>query len=267
VVIFFEQGRLGNQLFQYAFLRTNFKDHVIVFIGDFQVKDFFDVSDSKIFCYRMPRVVRGIIRGFFRFCQFLFPSIFQYHNENDELPRSRFVLSSGFFQNCNFDKSIFNEKIKLKYDLLNKSKSSTAFVHIRTGDYKFFPSKNLPAIISNQGYVNLLEKFPNSVNIEWLIFVDKKERSNYKFEKFIVCYTYGDPVVDFYKMVGCRYGGVLSSSSYSWWVSYFSNIAHTNQAYFVAPLYWLNHRSNYWIPENIETNWINYELSGDKKIT
>jgi hypothetical protein len=62
--------------------------------------------------------------------------------------------------------------------------------------------------------------------------------------------------VEFALMTLCN-GGVLSASSFSWWGAYFAR-RDSKAAVFMAPLYWLGHRTGAWEPKGIETDWLTY---------
>jgi len=66
------------------------------------------------------------------------------------------------------------------------------------------------------------------------------------------------PEIDLSIMSLCSYG-ILSPSSFAWWGAFFAKIHNKKCNYFLAPKYWIGHRSKKWIPKkNLLSKWIIY---------
>lgn len=48
MILFFENGRLGNQLFQYCGLRHYFPEHKLVFLSSEDLQGYFDSIDAQL---------------------------------------------------------------------------------------------------------------------------------------------------------------------------------------------------------------------------
>ena len=64
--------------------------------------------------------------------------------------------------------------------------------------------------------------------------------------------------VDFAIMSFCK-GGILSASTFSWWGAFYSKMFNQDNLLYVAPRYWIGHRSKKWHPEGIQTDWLTYQ--------
>ena len=60
------------------------------------------------------------------------------------------------------------------------------------------------------------------------------------------------------RMPLCYGGGILSPSTFAWWAAFLCQRDFSNPAY-IAPRYWIGHRSAKWYPPGIQTDWIQYD--------
>ena len=65
------------------------------------------------------------------------------------------------------------------------------------------------------------------------------------------------PETDLSIMSLCSYG-ILSASSFAWWGAFYAKIYNKKRNYFIAPKYWIGHRSKKWLPKNFFSKWITY---------
>jgi len=163
MLFFFADGRLGNQIFQYAFLKTIAKKDETLMIYDFDsIIDVFDVPRRKTFIIKKRRYLRVILKLIARPFLILLSKIrlislirqdvdysngFKYGcdtytKKEGILPFS--FIDTGFFQSENFfDDNVINDTmIKSKHlrkanNLLENipSNKHKVFVHVRRVDY------------------------------------------------------------------------------------------------------------------------------------
>ena len=282
----FESGRLGNQIFQYVAMRiASPTGKIVVFgmselqqlflcpniIGFFSQKKSNKINELCIFLFWNVLRVLSRIR--------LIGVIFErreLHNSGVHvrvrvgiLPRV-FWVRTGYWQyqgvvdqGAAYIPSLrpqFEEQATRTIAELGIEQNNLYFLHIRRGDYLFWPQKEHPAVLPLWWYKIQMDRI-QSVNPSafFLVFSDDtpyvedfftdKERG-----KIIT----GDIFSDFSLMTKCQGGGILSASTYAWWAAYISRCSNPN-AYFIAPLYWAGHRVGKWFPDGIETDWIDYQ--------
>lgn len=185
------------------------------------------------------------------------------------LLKNQIYFKAGYYQSedmvdAGIAKNItLNQKNKETADQFFNSipsdKENRFFVHVRRGDYVNWPSRESPAVLPLDWYRtqmnHIRSKNPNAL---FIVVSDDKPYVDEFFsnEKDVVIFC-DDFMNDFAVMTKCLGGGILSASSFSWWVSYF--IRHENvDATFVAPTFWAGHRLGSWYPEQIQTTWIDY---------
>lgn len=282
MIIFFENGRVGNQLFQYCALRKLQKNGALYLVGMKSLKSMFDSVDSagatsleKIFERLISlmgiKVVGGGLAKRLRLIGFI--------KAQSGLPEPKIVLKKGLFRNVFFcDTSFFQSeesvgesiagKLQLKPQLLMqatnvfmtfpKDRTETFFVHIRRGDYICWPSKDAPAVLPSKWYLKQMDQ----IRSEYVrpFFVVVSDDGPYVDEMFAsyddVYISHESEEVDFALMSLCDGGGILSASSFSWWAAYFAR--RNGARHFIAPQYWAGHRQGDWVPINIKTSWLTY---------
>ena len=213
------------------------KLRIISFLYEIFYKDNEYIIEEKYGCFRNISLVS-------------FNSHFQIANYLDRLilPISKIKYKNKINQITNLNK-----------ELLSVNWEETCFVHIRRGDYINFPDKNSPAIL----------------NLSWYLQVMKIMEKKHNIKNFIVCSDdifYVKDTLGFYKknlifhtnvleelcvMSKCKHG-ILSASSLSWCAAKISKDNYKSNQLFIAPKYWIGHRTKKWIPLNFKFNWIKY---------
>jgi hypothetical protein len=137
-------------------------------------------------------------------------------------------------------------------------RTRTAFVHIRAGDYRYWPSVDAPAILSAEWYrlqVSRLRQFDSKLAV-----IGVGDDSDYVQEvmsgiphAFTVQESYS---TEFALMSLCS-SGVLSASSFAYWAAVFARREFPDGV-FIAPRFWAGHAMNNWYPPNIETASLTY---------
>ena len=266
MIIFFSDGRLGNQLFQYSFLKSTQKDNekivVFGFIDLIEVLEIYDVVNINI----NNRLFRAIL---FRICKpilyFLADlKIISSIEINREVILNKYVRESatynlthgifsivtfvkqGFFQSeLFFDVNIANTlKIKDKYFTCAIKQlshipvcSHKIFIHFRRTDYNDYTVYGKSVLLPMSYYKNQIEWFTQNRDNCFFIFISDDTKSlsiefNYIKNKIVSSENhYG---TDLAIMALCD-SAILSPSSFGWWGSYMMK----KRDIVFAPKYWL----------------------------
>jgi len=257
MILYFAQGKLGNQIFQYAFLTTIAKpnERIIVFLMD-DLFDIFEVYNRNLKNIKIGnnKYIRFLLsmsfnKCFSKFFRILanFKIVTYIEQKNLELEIKKGVLplkvvNNDYFQSEIFFDKIVLEKIKIKEEYIEEAKKildklppdyQRVFVHIRRGDYVGL--YNLP----KKYYLKAINELKNEVKKPFYIFLsDDPDYVEDCFEdiqpKFVSRNKMG---VDFALMTLCEYG-ICSNSTFSWWGAYL--MRHRKKVIF--PKYWMGWR-------------------------
>lgn len=283
ILIIVEDGRLGNQFFQYFAIKNLYNNHIIIFFGFSSLLNLFPDLDGIFIFHRKDKINNLALKIVSKLKNILINcKIFSIAEERYTTKDSYIRIYKGAFKKIIIVKSAYFQSIKylnltmvnhlLRSDIVNLAKDinleskSNIFLHIRRGDYNIWPSKEYPAICPLHWYIKAVKKmsilYPDS---RFLIFTDDLEYAqkslpllkNIAPNSFEI--IHGDESSDFLRMIECV-AGVLSPSSFSWWASYFSNEKNSNSdAIFIAPKFWAGHSQKSWFPcEEIKAPWIQY---------
>ncbi|NUU95812.1 hypothetical protein XO10_05895 [Marinitoga sp. 1135] len=274
MIIFFESGKLGNQIFQYTFLKTIQKNNEkIILFGFEELFNVFEINDNRIIKFSIKskwrrRMVYKVIKPFIE----LFSNVnlinsiqveyekvlHNYRRESTKynmkkgLIKKITLVKTGYFQSeIFFDKNLLC-KLKIKEDLIKRAnqflkpieKKYKVFVHIRRGDYKNLKVYGKSALLPMNYFHQQIKWFlENKKNVYFIFLSDEpsfiEEEFNYLDNKIISNNSYE---VDFAIMTLCN-GAILSPSSFGWWGSYLMK----DRDVVFAPKYWLgfNSKINY----------------------
>jgi len=283
MIIMFENGRLGNQLFQYCVLRKFGADKHLFLLGMKSLKSTF----VGINCAGETRwgklVERGLIRLGPRWLDALsrkFGVIGWISEDRTDkstkiqvqkgLVSSVYYATESYWQCEGLVEDSVAEGIQLRPEIqtqasnvmmrLSCDKRKIFFVHVRRGDYASWPTKEAPGILPLKWYLKQMDVI--RARFDAPVFVVVSDDRYYAEEMFgsysdvHVCHE--NEKVDFATMSMCYGGGILSASSFAWWAAYFSRQVNKD-AFFIAPMYWGGHRLKSWYPnEAIKTSWITY---------
>jgi len=273
--IFIESGRLGNQIFQLNYLINFAKEEYIILIGFDDYKNLFHTKKNILFinnnsylckyCKKNRIKIDSIFKKLriFKFGEELnnFGIIFQ----SGFINRIKYIAQSFFQCERYFTNNIFN----FKDNYLNKAnlffrnfenKQNIYFVHIRRGDYLTYPNTESPAFIPLSWFELNMKKLKNiNSEILFLIFSDDINyiKNNLLNQQDCIFIENKDALLDFTIMSNCN-GGILSASSYSWSASYLI-YCKNKYAKFIAPKFWIGHRTKKWHPEFIQSTFLEYE--------
>lgn len=280
MILFREYGRLGNQIFQYAALRTLCKDNEkLILLGFEDFQSVFSGVNARLVNRNSPRFEKSLYYRFYNRLDILsrahiIARIKEYDmpGEQPEIIYSsalfdgiKFVDTSFFQYESAFDKQVIS-KLTIKEDLLVFAKDflntvypcTPVFVHIRRGDYLSWPTAQNPAILPASYYHSCLNTIKSLIAKPFFIFLSDdpyyvKDIFPDLEDSFISKFSSSQ---DFVIMTQCQ-AGILSASSFSWWAAYFASLQYSNST-FLAPKYWAGHRSRKWYPPLIQSSFLTY---------
>lgn len=282
MLIKFENGRLGNQIFQYLALKSYAPKDKIVLIGMEPLNHMFEGIEADFILPQNSRIVKAFTARLSKVAVFLSSSIPLASTLEEILsPQSNklfckqnllkniVICVDGFFQNEQLYNKDELQKVSLKKKLIVKAQdylksiSSTEktpiFVHVRRGDYLVWPSKEAPAVLPLSWYYTQMDIIRSKVdNPLFIVMTDDQTYANEYFSNISdVHISKETEQVDFAIMSICDHG-ILSASSFSFWAAYFAK-RKNNTGRFIAPLFWAGHQTNRWYPYFIKTDWLEYE--------
>lgn len=278
MLIFIADGRLGNQLFQYAFLKTvaNPNEKILTFnmemlteVFDIHDENFKNIKLNKYFLFFLKKVIKPLVQVILVKPRLI--GLIKQEIGKDGLPLPSYVkldgifpiqlVESDFYQSeYLFNKEDLNFKIKKEYlikaqEFLGQLPPSAekVFVHVRRGDYLqeyFLGSKgiNLP----KDYYLTAINSFKKELKNPFFVFLsDDPEFVECCFKdienKIISKNDYG---TDLAIMTQCEYG-IMSNSTFSWWGAYLME----NRKKVFCPKYWYGWKSKLEFPRGIIPVW------------
>lgn len=267
-------GRMGNQMFQYAFGYTIAKQRRnLLFIDDFHGYynlGYFRCSYNKVGFF-LTKVKRRLFTYFYAN-----PSqLIQIGHEPIETIVTQILLSNyfdGYFQSEQFFlpykkrvKKLFKIKNQYRKEFVRKysdifERNKTIVVHIRLTDYLQFDVGNKHGGVNPslpfEYFDKVLENF--NLNEYKVIFISddiNAVKTYFKREDFL--YESNPEIIDMQLLMNADVL-CLSNSSFSWWGAYLN--AKSNKQVFV-PKYWLGFKTKTEYPTGIICdNWIQIEI-------
>lgn len=256
------KGGLGNQMFQYSFLKYLEKGSIVLADLSNYIRlkfhDGFELDKvlSKNELSHLSTITNSKKKSFYvRVISKFIPTKYTLALKNSyfEDPTSAFIENifkvdnvyfSGFWRNKEYverisAKSIFsfpNEQILLKK--LTIPGPNSCFIHIRRGDYLL--DENLGNICDLSYYMKCVEQIKERVHIDtFFIFSDDIPWCKKELKLKNCIYVSGNPsYVDLMLMSNCRHA-IISNSTFSWWGAYLRK----NPGLTFCPKVW--NRSNY----------------------
>ena len=261
-------GRMGNQLFQYAFAYLQAKKHKTLFLIEIQKNKFYLDCFTLIFPYNLLSNNK-----FLRLYGWLVRKI-KMKNHQDFLDlKSKLVLPedvnqttfNGYFQDANLMESnkksllrlftikkSFQKVFQEKYGLLF-SKNRTLVISMRLGqDYKDFTLpdlNNAKVFLPNAWYTTILSKIEKEYDSVLIISDEIEEAKLILGEKSNYIFINEPPETQFQMMMNAD-GCIIGNSSYSWWGG-FLNPKKDKKIY--APNNWAGYNANQEYPVGIMT--------------
>ena len=262
------QGRLANQLFQYAFAYSISKKNRSIYYFDINL--YYGFRLYKYFRLRKFEIISQFFKSiFYRIkSKHNFVTVKEYSDTpslsiNQNIGKD--IVWDGHFQSIKYFKD-FETKIKKlfrvkrkfvkvfndKYACLFKNNTVTV-VHVRLTDYKlsgndFLGGQDLTLPFSY--YKFCLNQILKTNSIEKIIVisddVEKCKEIFKEFEKVNIMYEENTEIIDFQLIMNADYL-ILSNSSFSWWGAYLNN--KKQKVY--APKYWLGFHKKFSYPLEI----------------
>ena len=271
-----ESGRLGNQLFQYLALRSVAKSNErIVLFGFDQLKSTFDGLDAH-FVHIETNPLKHLVSIDYSRVQRMSAGLpgLGIIREDDKARPARNPASSlaialpSWFQSDTFLGSLALQSLQVKPHLLESTHrfltshglngASTAFVQVRAGDYRLWPTPEKPAILPPSWYRDRIAEL--RLHRPELTIVAIGDEPSYTQEVITglpdSLIFNSDYAAEFALMTVCS-GGVLSASSFAYWGAYFAKRNYPQGAY-LAPRFWAGHATGSWWPDHIQASFIDY---------
>jgi hypothetical protein len=268
------QCRLGNQLFQYAFIRSitqKFKTSFFVSetIEEFAIAKYFDLKGYNPRVNKLKWLLFKIKTGNL-LTSLQTVSIDRYDQATDNKIYNGYFQSEQYFENIAGEIST-HVKIKQQYvdefntkyqDMFNNN--LVVAVHIRRGDYldlddwwaENLGSHNLTLPIDY--YLNCLKQVANADNCKFFFVSDDMEftRSAFAHVKGAE-FAQNSMIIDFQILMNAD-ECIIANSSFAWWAAYL-NKKETKKIY--CPQYWLGFKVQKEYPANIiPQNWIKVKV-------
>jgi hypothetical protein len=271
MIIAKSEGRAGNQLFVVAALLKLKRARERLVLHRF---DDFDslmaASSPEIRHLRFPRVPR--VRWWFllestlrTLAAFRITRTVRMADGGDQLEMSRGLVplalfDAGFCQDERLvDTAQIREFWRTKTEVENAWLSSlnltpetlegrmSCFVHVRRGDYLYWPSPEFPAALDADWYRTqmLKAKARSDIPVRFLIFSDDPDfcRNAFGDDPDIVIVD-APSDLSFLAMSRCQ-AGILSASTFSWWAAKLASVDQPGP--FIAPRYWFGSGTKQWL--------------------
>ena len=282
MIIFYGEGRLGNQILQYQALNRIAKHgEMVCAIGFEELHNTFELNGAKVIVLTHSLFIKRVYK-YLLIPLILKPlakwlRIFNYiHEPIDGSPphtgsSGQLKLSEGLFSNLTFAhggyyqnpalwESIFpNQSLTIKSALLAQVKqylteqvpvkATPVFVHVRRGDYVGYSTYGLnDLVLPSSFYRKAVREVREKIIDPWFVFVT--DDAKWVTENFS---DISDKSVaslnarfDFALMTQCH-GGILSNSTYSLCAALLMNKPRV----LLAPEYWFGFRVKKWLPPRI----------------
>ena len=255
-------GRLGNQLFQYALAISLAKKYKTFYIIDNDYK----ADYVKKYFKTQPLLNHPISRKLFKkLIAPGFPFVHQVGNETTEemLPLMKDnQFYKGFFQSELYFKNIAgsihkNLQIKTVYKKAFAKKYGHLFkdekvltIHYRLGDYLTWGNEQTGGInmsLPESFYLNALQEVKNLDDYKILLVTDDIENATIRLPGIKSKLIISDSEIMDFQLLMHADKLIISNSSFSWWAAYLNK----KHAEVFAPENWLGFKLNAEIPSNV----------------
>ena len=271
-----ESGRLGNQIFQYAALRAVAKPREsLLLLGFDQLRSTFDGVQARFVTIRTSPLRHLVSLDYERVARVTAAIPGLGLIAEDDAGRARrdaraalALARPSWFQSADILRSPALPSLSVKPVYLARARaflsdsgmqaSSTAFVHVRAGDYRTWPSPEYPAILSPQWYRARIDEVRAARPEATVVAIgDDPAYTDEVIAGVTRAVSYrADEASEFALMTICE-AGILSASSFAYWGAYFAKRADP-AALILGPQYWAGHAQEQWYPPNIAAPFIDY---------
>jgi hypothetical protein len=275
MIFFISDGRLGNEIFQYAFLKAHArKKEIILALKMEKLLSVLEIDNSKLICPNISRYTSFFIKEFLVkmlevFVKLKIISGVEQNRLNGmpdiTVSKRKGVLpitfvKTGFFQSEKmFNTVVLDFKIqeahvlKANKILSNIGEFDFVFVHVRRGDYIFESFNGKCGIdLPKKYFERAMHEVSRGLTKPYFIFLTDDYNyveccfSNIN-NKYI---SKENMATDLALMASCQYG-VTSNSSFSWWGAYLMS----NRKMVVYPKYWYGWKSKIESHPGIQPSW------------
>jgi hypothetical protein len=287
MVLFFEAGRLGNQLLQCAVLRGAFPGQRLCFFGLQALQQAAWVERAWFVPHRgrmaKPAAALRWLLDALVALRLVGEAWEQRDGESAVLARRRGLLPGlvrvrlSFFQHAAFEPAVERAvptSMALRPEVLAEARrwlmeqgvnGPALFLHLRRGDYLQFPDPATPAVVDDAWvFESLTELRRTRPGAPVVVCSDDLPYARALLAQHgAVVFCDRGELGDLAVMSLCD-GGVLSPSTFSWWAAFFARqrwraAGATGAApHFIAPRFWVGHRRGAWYPEGFHFPWIDY---------
>jgi len=258
-------GRLGNQMFIYSTavgaLQPNEKLTLVGFNA--LVRLFPEIQTLHRWIPHRSKLQTVIHRTMILLARWRIFGLVQATPDRSHIERLRGVFSVtmvdvDFFQNEALSPvepllSLTNHRISDRVDLLARLQvdemitagKKLCFVHVRRGDYLYWPSPEYPAALPASWYIEQMRRIQEgSPDTHFLVFSDDIDYCREAIPAAQNVTHIDAEVEDTFLAMSICDSGILSASTLSWWAA---RIAHAqSRGNFVAPKYWTNWSKKDW---------------------
>lgn len=281
MIVHFENGRLGNQLFQYVGFRHYFPGENLLFFGCDDLRENFRNTDCRFARQSYRRLWQPLriaqILTFLLADMRILSSLTEDSSSGDFTSHRRrglvpfvtvsrniyFQLSELVESNRSVPEFEFKVSEQAQEWLLSRNifwrEKKLVFVHVRRGDYLHWPSKEFPAVLSFEWYARSVDRL--RADLDNPVFVMMGDDLHYLRDLFTESETLfisdNTAAVDLAIMSLCH-SGILSASSFAWWGAFYARRNIREDSVFLAPEYWAGHRAGEFFPPNFHTKWLTY---------
>jgi len=282
-ILLYEQGGLGNQLFQYYAARLVAPSASVICIGYRDLQLCVEAKNEAT-CPRLGfRILRKLfaVLGVENSCYLahnlhFFGSIIETSAHTSTLAQITpgilpgIYIQTGFFQDPPYFSTLSFDQCPIRSDLVIYARQwlhthiqplggNPYFLHVRRGDYTWWPSKHYPAVLPLKWYLAQMDSFKQHDPCAHFIVLSDDIPFVEELLANLPSVTVhkGSLCEDFAIMTQCQGGGILSASTFAWWAAWYGRQC-SPKANYIAPKYWAGWRSKDWYPANIKTPWLEY---------
>lgn len=271
MIIARSEGRAGNQLFVVSALLKikGEREKLLLHLFD-DFDSLLDASSPDIQHLRFPRFPRVrwwyLLESALRvLARLRITKIVHLSKGGDRLEFSRALLPIALFDGgfCQDERLLDTKTIRefwqqktvsevpwlagLKLTPETSDGGVSCFVHVRRGDYLFWPSPDFPAALEAEWYLSQMDKVRKRANtrVRFLVFSDDPDFCQNAFADVPdIAIVDARSDLSFLAMSHCH-AGILSASTFSWWAAKLAAVDKPGP--FIAPRYWFGSRRKEWM--------------------
>lgn len=270
-----EAGRLGNQIFQYVGLRSvaRPRENIVLFGFDGLFATFDGVQARHVPIDNSPlRHLASVHYETVDMWAAKVPGVSMMGEdavgEPDRPSTRNSICAPAWFQNGSWAcmhvppeltiKAVHRMAARSELTQRSLTPESTAFVHARGGDYRTWPSLGHAAILPVSWYsARVAEVRAHEPELEFVVVGDDPELGSQVADAVGGHHIEtGSESIDLALLSSCR-AGILSASSFAFWGAHFAQ-ASGSLGPFIAPKFWIGHRTQEWYPPFIEADFLEY---------